>query len=203
MKKTFFMIIFASLIGAIMYASFTGVIDEAVGMCAAMTLASIFSIVVAVVAYKNDVKLVVVLMVLLMILEIGVLSYNAVTYFVNNKDETFYLMVKPGNGGKQMMFSHDGRNYYIYNLSGVTVHAHKKDYPLETALKENILKIEDILTDSIPNDGTDGYEIYYNAKINSTNNDEFSIVVCGNNDIIFGPYSNTYSESLCNSNVSS
>lgn len=202
MKKNVFMILFALLIGCIMFASINNIIDSVLGMCVSMTLASIFSIIVAITAYKNDIKLIVVIMVLAMIVEIGILSFNVVSIFVKDKDETFYLIIEQDNSNKKKMFSFENTDFYSYNVKDVSVHSKERVYSLENAFKNDILKIEDILSNSISNTDTSDYEIHYNGGIDSIKNDEFSIIVCKSGDIVFGPYTYNYNESICRVSVS-
>lgn len=192
------MIIFAILIGGLMLASTTNIIDGTLGMIAAMALAVIFSIVCAISAYKSDVKLVVVLMAILMVVEVGVLSYNIVSYFVTDKNETFYLTVDQDNSTKTKLFSFEGKNYYTYKVKNIIVHSRGREYTLESAFNEGVVKLEDILSDSIPSANTSGYEVYYDGGIDSIKNDKFSIFVCHNTDYIFSSFDSYYTEKMCN-----
>lgn len=194
--KKIFMIIFAILIGLLMFASMSNIIDEKVGMCVSMTLAVIFTIIVAISAYKHDLKAVVVLMVILMIIGVGLLSFNVIRLFVKVEDKTFYLSLETDNSERKKLFSYENRTFYTYNVSNVQVNKSGISYGLEDAIKNNIIKVEDILSESIPSENTVGYKKYYNGGIDSIKNDELSIMVCGEK-IIFCPYSMNFNESLC------
>jgi len=201
MKKTSYLIIFALSIIAIITLSLSNVIDETLGMCTALVLIVIFMFLVAISAYKHDVKIVLVLMVVLMTIGVILLGYNIYSILTKEEENTLYLTVKESTSNKTKMFSYKNSNYYTYNLSEVQVHKNDKTDTLENALNKGLVTLEDILSLAIPSEDTVGYKIYYDGGSGESASVAYSIVMCDNKDIIFAPYTYNYSKSIC-SNVS-
>lgn len=197
MKKTSYLILFALLIIAIIALSLSNVIDETLGMCIALVLIVIFMFLVAISAYKHDVKIVLVLMVVLMTIGVILLGYNIYSILTKEEENTLYLTVKESTDVKTKMFSYKNSNYYTYNLSEIHVHKNDKTDTLENALNKGLVTLEDILSLAIPSEDTVGYKIYYDGGSGENASDAYSIVMCDNKDIIFAPYTYNYSEGIC------
>lgn len=193
LKKYFPIVIFALIILIVMILAITGLINESIGMCISLGLLSILNLLVAIIAFKNDVKIVGVVMLLFLIVGLSLLVFNLYSVFnsrVNNEYD-FQITVKEKESPKTLIFNHDGKNYYTYNLSEVNLiisHDDKVE-SLENAFKNDIVKLEDILNLAIANDGTLGYKIYYDGGVDKYQNDTYSVVVCeNNNDVIFSTF---------------
>lgn len=204
-KKSIFVIVFAILTIIVMALALTGVIDETLGMCIALTMTVIFNLIVAIMAYKSDIKVVTVIMTIFMIVGVVLLGINLYHAMKNEESDTekFQIKVKADNSPKMSVFSHNNHNYYTYNLSEVTVTMRddEKSYALKDALQEGHVTLDEILSLAIPNDNTKGYKIYYDGGDNTANT-KYSIIVCENSkDIIFSTYSYEYAESICQTNA--
>ncbi len=197
MKKTTYLILFALLIIAIIALSLSNIIDETLGMCIALVLIVIFMFLVALSAYKHDVKIVLILMVILMTVGVILLGYNIYSILTQEEGHTLYLTIKENTSEKTKMFSYKNSNYYTYNLSEIKVHKDNSTDTLENALTKNLVTLEDILSLAIPSEDTLGYKIYYDGGSGENASDAYSIVMCDNKDIIFAPYTYNYSSEIC------
>lgn len=204
MKKRAFIILLAVLTIAIMVLSLTNMIEQSLGMCIALGLIVIFNIVIAIGAFKSDVKLIAYLMVFLAVLGVILLAYNIMGYIKMNKvngDYKFQLIAKPENKEKTLLFNFNGHDYYVYNVEDVNVilKSDGKTYTLKDALNNQLLTLEEILKLSVPNENTIGYKIYYDGGQPQYENDQYSLVICENekNDIIFSTFNYTYEDEIC------
>ena len=96
---------------------------------------------------------------------------------------------------------YDGHDYYTYNLNKVEVIMREggKKYTLKNALEKKIITLDEILELAIPNDGTEGYKIYYDGGQKKYDNDEYSIIECQGEktDIIFSTFDYKYNPGIC------
>lgn len=192
-------VLFGFIIILMMVLALTGVIDELIGMSLALSIAIIFNLVVARVAFKNDVKAISILMVIFALLGLVLLAiniYSMVSQKVEN-DYKFQITVKVDTSVKTKMFVYDGVEYYKYNLSEVNVEMKDGEKTLEEALEANYVTLDDILSMAIANTDTVGYEIYYDGGTSEYENDAYSIVVCENDNVVFAPFNYVYTEDLC------
>ena len=161
-KKSLIVIGFAILTIVVMALALTGVIEEKVGMCVALTMTAIFNLVVAIMAYKSDIKVVTVIMTIFMVVGLVLLGLNI--YNIFKKDTTdkdkFTVQVKEDKSPKMSIFSHNNHNYYTYNLSEVNIDI-KDDatYTLKDALEGGHVKLDEIISISIHNENTKVYKI--------------------------------------------
>ncbi len=197
MKKTSYLILFALLIIAIIALSLSNIIDETLGMCIALVLIVIFMFLVAITAYKHDVKIVLIIMVVLMTIGVILLGYNIYSILTKEEENILSLTVKESTTDKTKIFSYKNSNYYTYNLSEVLVSKNDKTETLENALTKGLVTLEDILSLAIPSEDTVGYKIYYDGGSGEHASDAYSIVICESSDIIFAPYTYNYSEKIC------
>lgn len=202
-RKYFLMILFAVFIITLMLASITGLIDEHIGMCVSLGLAILFTIIVAITAYKNGVTVIMLLMIVLTIAGIGLLAINIYSLMNDSDDENtpkFYVSVNNNNEPKTKLFSHNGIDFYSYNTGNVKVNLldQNRVYSLEDAITLGHITLDEILSTSIPSEGTKGYKIYYDGGLEKYENDEYSLIVCETSkDVIFAPYNYTYTSSIC------
>lgn len=200
MKKYYPVIVFAVLVLITMIFSVTGVINETIGVCISLGLVTILNLVVAIIAFKHDIKILGCLMIIFMIAGAVLLALNI--YSITQKKENtndFQISVKISESPKTKLFANDSKNYYTYNLNSINVTMGNTNniYSLEEAIQQNKIKLDDILEASIPNDNTEGYKIYYHRTTNLINN-SYSIVLCeNNNDVIFSTFNYIYSEDIC------
>lgn len=200
MKKYYPVVIFGILIIAVMLCSMTGIIDDKIGMCVALGLIVILNIVVSIIAFKHEVKLVGFIMICCTLVGIGLLGINIYSSVRKEKDENdFYLTVKDDISPKKLLFVLDGVNYYTYNLNSVVVNGGKEKsiYSLEDALKKGYVTFDKILENTISNEGTNGYKIYYDGGSDGISDDEYSVTVCENSDVIFSTFNYVYDEEIC------
>ncbi len=191
---------FAALAVLVMILALTGFIEETIGVCIAISMTVIFTLVVAIIAYKNDVKILTVLMIIFMIIGVGILTFNIYNLFKNaDVKDNFQINVKKSNSPKTILFNHDDHNYYLLNLEEVNVTQDNIKRSLKETIVDGHLKLEDILSYAIPNENTVGYKIYYDGG--DKDSDAFAVVICENsNDVIFTNFEYTYENSLCSSN---
>ena len=90
MKKRIPIILLAVLTIAIMILSLTNMIEQSLGMCIALGLIVIFNIVIAVGAFKSDVKLITYLMIVFSVIGVILLGYNIAGYIKMNKVSKFF-----------------------------------------------------------------------------------------------------------------
>lgn len=203
MKKRYWVILFAIVIVAVMALALTNVIDETLGMCVSLALVIIFTFLVALGAYKSDVKIIVGVMVVFMILGVLLLGFNIYSLVEksNNDEEKFYISVEQKESEKKNIFSYNERKYYTYNLENVRVNfiSQEKSYPLEEAITKGYITLDKILSMAIPNDPKDDYQIYYDGGVDNYDNDEYSIILCSKSrDVIFAPYNFNNTKNICN-----
>ena len=191
---------FALLAVLVMVLSLTGFIEESVGVCIALSMTVIFTLIIAVMAYKNDVKILTGLMVVFMLIGLILLVFNIHNLFkTSEKKSDYQISVKKSNSSKTILFNHDNHNYYLLNLSEVNIAKNKKTRSLKETITDGHVKLEDILSNAIPNENTEGYKIYYDGG--DKDSDALSIVVCeDSNDVIFANFEYTYEDGLCSSN---
>lgn len=202
MKKKASVILLAVIIIAIMILSLLEVINSQLGMSIALGIVVVFNGIVAYIGFKNDVKFMGWLMSVLAVFGLVLTIINVRSYLTNgiNDNYKFQIIVENNNSPKTFMFTHDGYNYYTYNLSSVKtiLRSDGKTYDLKNALEEKIITLDEILSLAVPNDNTGGYKIYYDGGQSKYENDEYSIVVCenGKKDIIFSTYDYVY-DNIC------
>lgn len=201
MKKYLPIIIFAVLVLLTMIASVTGIINERIGICISLILVSILNLVVSIIAFKHEIKVVGILMILFMIVGLALLGLNLYSFFQSGRDlPDFKVNVVEGEKQKTKVFSQDDKNYYTYNLNSIdiTLKDEDKKYSIEEAFLSHKLALKDLLEQSIPNENTNGYKIYYDGGDTEDGSDAYSIVVCeNNNDVIFSTFNYVYTEDIC------
>ncbi len=203
MKKYIWVILLAVIIIVIMILSLLNAINELLGMSIALFLIDIFCIIVAIIAFKKDVKLIGLLMSIFTIIGIILTILSLCAYFKmnNNSNYKFQITVEPEESEKNFLFSYENHDYYTYNVKNVEVIMKKdgKSYSLEDALNNKLITLDEILTLAIPNENTIGYKIYYDGGQEKYKNDEYSITLCENdkNDVIFSTFNYTYEETIC------
>ncbi len=197
MKKKSYLIILAILIIAIITLSLLNIIDEQIGMSIALGLIIIFVFLVGIEAYKHDIKIVLLLMIIFMIGGCVLLGYNIFSIVTQEKEDILYLTVKENSSDKTKVFTYQDNSYYTYNLSEVSVHLNDTTYTLEDALTKNIIALDDILSLGISSKDTIGYKVYYDGGLDEYESDAYSIVICDNKDIIFTKYSYNYNDTIC------
>ena len=203
MKKYAWVILLAAITIILMVLSLTNIINQSLGMCVALALVIVFDLVVARYAFKNDVKIIAYLMILLAGLGLVLFVFNVYGFKKMYKDENykFQITLVKEESPKTFLFSYDGYDYYTYNTKNVNVilRSDEKTYTLKNALETNLITLDEILSLAIPNSNTIGYKIYYDGGQQKYDNDQYSIVVCenGKKDIIFSPFDYTYQDELC------
>lgn len=203
MKKNYaLVIVFAVLIISLMTLSLTNVIDEEIGMCVSLALSVIFTIIVAITAYKKGVMLVLGLMIALMLSGIVLLGININSILNSKTDDNmkFYVSLENNDSEKKQIFSFNGKDYYSYNTDKIKVNLLEENrvYSLEDALKEGHITLDEILKLAIQSEDTEGYKIYYDGGTDEYDKDQYSVVICQNEkDVIFAPYEYTYNSSIC------
>ena len=204
-KKRIIVIGFALLAVVILVLALTGIIEESWGVCLALAMTVIFTIIVAIMAYKSEIKILTVLMSIFMVIGLVLLGFNVYNIFQKSEmdREKFKFKVVEDDSPKMSVFSYNNHTYYTYHLNKIDVTTEKGNtYPLKEALEGGHITLEDILSLAIPNDGTSGYKIYYDGG-SLGKDDKYSIVVCeNNNDIIFANYDYKYDASICSSDAS-
>lgn len=202
MKKRAFMIGLALIIVVIMALSLTKVINSLIGMAIALGLFVVFSLLIASYASGVDVAIIKYLMVVFAILGFFLMVFNIRAYFLTKIDDNykFQVVVNIDNSEKKKFFEYDGKKYYTYNLSKVDIimRENEEKISLEDALSTNKVTLDEILSLAVANPNTTGYKIYYDGGQPKYSNDEYSIIVCDNNDIIFSTFNYTYTENICN-----
>lgn len=201
MKKKKLMVIgFALLAVTVLVLSLTGLIEESWGVSVALAMTVVFTVIVAIMAYKSDIKILTVLMIIFMVIGLVLLGLNVYNIFAKNSanKEKYKFEVVEDDSPKMPVFAHNNHNYFTYHIEkiSITVETGEK-YSLEEALKGGHMTLDDILSLAIPNDKTSGYKIYYDGG-SLGSNDKYSIVICENSgDIIFANYDYKYDESIC------
>ncbi len=203
-KKNILVVLFAIVIVIIMLLALTHVINEQIGMCIGLFLASIFSLLVSRIAYKHDIKLIGVVMVLFMALGIVLFGINVYSILSLENDEPkseFQLNVLENESGKKKLFERDNKVIYTYNLEKIDVVFKDKTYSLKDAFEVERINLDKILEMAIPNENTDGYKIYYDGGIDNSTKDKYSVILCeGDTDVIFAPYTYKYDSKICDFN---
>lgn len=202
-KEHLGIIILAVIIILTMLASFIGIIDNILGMTIAFTLFLVFTIIVALNARKNGVKFIEGIMILFGVITFVIIVSSIRAYIFKHETNTykFQIVVKEETKDKTLLFNYDNHNYYVYNLSNVYViiEETKDKYSLQDALSKGYVTLYEILKLTAKDSNTDGYELYYDAGQKKYDNDEYSIIVCDNenNDVIFSTFDYKYSEEIC------
>ena len=203
MKKNIWIILLTVVIIVIMILSITNIINDSFGMSLAFFLFLIFSIYVFMIAKKYDVKLIEYLMLIFALMSAVCLIFNAKAYFKTRgmTQYKFQIVVNKKESEKKLLFNYDGHDYYTYNLNKVEVIMREggKKYTLKNALEKKIITLDEILELAIPNDGTEGYKIYYDGGQKKYDNDEYSIIECQGEktDIIFSTFDYKYNPGIC------
>lgn len=203
MKKNIPIIILAIVVILMMAISLTGLIDENVGMCIALFLMIIFTLIVAGTAHKHDVRIIEVAMIIFMIAGSILLVLNLYLLIKGGStvDSKFYITVSPNIGDRKELFTRGDILYYGYNVDNlmyVDTGSNAK-VPLEDALENGTVTLDDILSNMVPDEGTVGYKIYYYYSGSKYDNASYSLVVCGDRDkVVFSSYEYTYTEAICN-----
>ena len=202
-KEHLGIIILAVIIILTMLASFMSIIDNTLGMTIAFVLFLIFTIIVALNAHKNDVKLIEGIMILFGIITLVIIISSIRAYILKHQSDMFkfQIIVKEETNDKSLLFNYDNHSYYSYNLSAVTVimEETQEKYSLQDALTKGYITLDEILALTAKDSNTNGYEIYYDAGQKKYDNDEYSIIVCNNEnkDVIFSTFDYKYSEEIC------
>ena len=202
-KKNAGIIILAIIIILTMALSLIGIIDDTIGMSIAFLLFLVFTIIVALNAKKNDVKLIEYIMILFSIISVIVLIFSIRAYIIKHNSITykFQVVVEQQKKEKTFIFNYDNHNYYVYNLSKVSLIMEKnqEEYLLEDALKNEYVTLDEILSLAAKDTNTVGYQMYYDAGQRKYKNDEYAIVVCENenNDVIFTTFNYKFNEEIC------
>lgn len=205
MKKKKVMVMgFALIAVVLMILAITGFIEESLGVTIAIGMTIIFTIIVGIMAYKSDVKILTWLMALFTLIGLVLLAVNVARLLREPKEKKSDFSVKTyvdNTLEKKELFSHKDKKYYTYKLSKVEVVKDGNTRSLKDSLEGNYVTLDDILSEMIPNENTKGYKIYYDGG-SAGSNDKFSVVVCeGSKDVVFAPYDYTYEASICdNSN---
>ncbi len=199
-KKNILMILFAILIVVIMILALANVIDEKIGMCISIGLVTLFNLSVSIFAFKKDIKIIGVLMILFMLIGLTLLGINIYTIINPEKEPEeakFRILIKEDRSDRKILIDANNRKYYTFNLETVDVEFKDKTYSLKEAFEVERVSLEDILDQAIPNNNTDGYKIYYDGG-QGYQNDKYSIVVCENSkNVVFAPYSYKYDPKIC------
>lgn len=200
-KRNILVVLFAIVIIVIMLLALTNIINEQVGMCVGLFLASIFSLIVSRIAYKNDIKLIAVVMILFMILGIvlfGLNVYSVLTLEDEDRTYDFQVVVQENDSGREELFETSSNKFYTYNLGKVEIVFKDKTYSLKDAFEVERITLDKILELAIPDKDTDGYKIYYDGGQDIINNSKYSIITCdGTNKVIFAPYNYKYDQKIC------
>lgn len=202
-KKKTIVFIFALLIVGVMALAFTGVIEETLGMIITLSLTVIFTSVTAIFAFKGDVKLIGVMMILFTVLGLGLLFLNIRNFVRGNntsREHEFSLEVTPDDNEKMSMFSINDKNFYTYHLGRdiLVKMSTGESYSLKDALFYGYITLDEIAAMSIRDESTKGYKLYYDGGTDSSSKDKYALIICENsNDVIFGSYNMTYDASIC------
>lgn len=181
-----------------MVLSLLNVIDEQIGMCVSLGLVAIFNLIVAIAAFKRDIRLVGVLMIVFMLVGLGLFGVNLYTMVNEEKEEKskFQISVKENESERTKIFEHGSYKYNTYKLEEVDIAFEDKTYLLKDAFEVERITLDEILKMAIPDDNTVGYKIYYDGG--SQGNDKYSVVVCEETkNVVFAPYSYKYDKSIC------
>lgn len=203
LKKNFWIILLAVITIIIMVLSITKLIDDTLGMTIAFALFMVFTIIVALNARKNDVKIIEYMMILFSVVTFILLIFTFKAYLISHAtpEFEFQILATPNESEKELMFTHDGHDYYKYNLSEVNVvmEASQETKSLESALTSNEITLDEILSLAAKDTDTVGYERYLDYGQSKYDKDEYSIIICENNtkDVIFAPTNYEYESSIC------
>lgn len=199
-KKNLLVIAFAILTIVVMILALTKVIDETYGMCVALTMTVIFNLVVAIMAYKSDIKVVAIGMSIFMVIGVILLGMNIYGILADNssvRKAPFAIEVSENTSPKTEIFTHEQKKYYTYNLSAIEIIKNKEKYSLKDAIQEGHVTLDEILSYAIADEDTEGYEIYYDGGTGKGLKEKYSVVICDSNDVIFAPYTYTYEKTIC------
>lgn len=185
----------------ILIVSLLGIFDNKLGICIALGATFIFSLLLAYISYKDDIKLVAIIMLITGALSLILFIINFVVYKKSNVGNSyeFQITVENKEGPKTLLFTHKNKKYYSYNVSNIKViYEDGKEYTLKDALDNNVVTLSKILSLATPSNNTTGYKIYYDGGQEKYSNDRYSIVVCeGNsNDVIFGTFDYEYEKGI-------
>ncbi len=197
-KKRLIAVGFALIAVIVMILSLTGLIEETLGVCIALAMTVIFTLFVAIMSYKSDIKILTVLMVIFMIAGLGLLGFNLYRMFTSDEIDkpAFTIEATEDDSEKKSIFTHDSHEYYTYHLREVKLTKDGTTYSLKDALEGGHVTLDDILSLAVPNENTSGYKIYYDGG--SGGKDKYSIVVCDSGNVVFANYNYTYEPSICN-----
>lgn len=202
-KKNAGIIVLAITIIIMMILSLARIIEDTLGMSIAFLLFLVFTIIVGTNAKKNDVKFIQYLMIIFAIITVIVLGFTIRAYYVKHISKTYKLQIiaEPAKREKTFLFEYNNHNYYTYNLSNVSVIIEKieEKYSLEEALTKKLVTLDEILGLAAKDMNTTGYQIYYDAGQKKYDNDEYSIVICDNEnkDVIFSTFDYKYTDDIC------
>lgn len=190
---------FAFIAVVLMILAITGLIEESLGVSIALLMTVIFTVIVAMMAYKSDIKILTILMTIFTVVGVVLLGINVVRMIQEPKEKKsdFIVKIYSDHSAKKEQFTHRDRKIFTYNLSKVEIVKDGKTLKLQEALENKTVTLEEILDSMIPNENTDGYKIYYDGG-NSSSQNKYSVVVCDSQDTIFAPYDYKYEEGLCN-----
>ena len=182
--------------------SLLGFFDNKLGICIALAATFIFSLLLAYIAHKDEIKLVAVIMLITGILSLVLFIINFIIYEKSNISTSyeFQITVENNESPKTLLFTHKNKKYYSYNVSNIKViYEDGKEYTLKDALDNNIVTLSKILALAAPSNNTTGYKIYYDGGQEKYKNDRYSIVVCegSSNDVIFGTFDYEYEKGIC------
>ena len=204
LKENAGIVVLAVITILMMVLSLVGVIEDTLGMSITFLLFLAFTIIVALNAKKNDIKFIEYIMIIFAVMTIIVLVFTVRAYIVKRSTGTykFQVIVEKAKNEKTLMFNYEGHNYYVYNLSKVSVilEEDKQEYTLQDALTKRLITLDEILELAAKDSNTVGYEMYYDAGQQKYENDEYSIVICDNDskDIVFSTFDYKYTSTICN-----
>lgn len=201
MKKQAMLVLFGLIIILIMILSMSGVINTTFGLCVSFALFTVFALLLSRMARNSDVKFVEYLMLIFAVVSIILFVYNLIAYLKITKTTTykFQITASENDSEKQKLFEYNNKEYYSYKIGNLTVNFKGNEkMSLENALKSNKITLDEIISLMVANNGTLGYKIYYDGGQEKYKNDQYSLVICENNNhVIFSTFDYEYNSSIC------
>ena len=203
LKENAGIILFAIVIIIMMILSFVKVIEDTLGLSITFLLFLVFTGIVFNKARKQDVKFVEYVMIIFAIITLVILVFSVRAYIIKRSTNVykFQVVVEKENKEKTLLFNYDNHNYYVYNLSSVSIimESTGEKHTLKEALETGDVTFDEILSLAAKDSNTTGYEIYYDAGQKKYENSDYSIVVCDNEnkDVIFSTFDYKFNEEIC------